>query len=197
VQEPSDRGDHRFDAGERLLQEAEVVADVLVGRVDLVGDARRQLADGLQPLGAGQLVLDSLALDDLGAELFIDPGDQIVAPLHSRRRPHAGGEDLPLEGFRDIVVRARVQTADHVVVGRLGSDQEHRDVPQLGIALQMLAGFDAVHPGHHDVQENHVGVFAGRQFQGLYAAIGGHHAVALALQDVAQQGNHVRRIVDD
>ena len=42
------------DVAEGVLEESGVVADVLGGGVDFVGDAGGQLADRLHPLGLGQ-----------------------------------------------------------------------------------------------------------------------------------------------
>ena len=54
--------EQRVELAERFLEEAQVVADVLRRRVDLVRDARGELADGLELLRLAQVVLEAVAL---------------------------------------------------------------------------------------------------------------------------------------
>ena len=59
------------------FEEVGVVPDVLRRSVDLVGDARGQLSDGLQFLGLAQLDFQALPFRDVGAD------DQQLRPLFS------------------------------------------------------------------------------------------------------------------
>ena len=53
---------------QRIAEKPQVVTDELDGRVDLMGDAGRQLSDRLQLLREAQLGLDALPIGDLGLQ---------------------------------------------------------------------------------------------------------------------------------
>jgi hypothetical protein len=87
---------------------------------------------------------------------------RFVVPLDAERGPDAGRQDLLAERLGDVIVGAHVESADHVVVGRLGGHEDDRDAVEVGIGLQTPAGVDPVHFGHHDVQQDEVGAKATR-----------------------------------
>ena len=63
-----------------------------------------------------------------------------------------------------------------------------------GIAFEALANLDAIHLGHHDIQQHQVGLMGTGQFQRCFAVSGGENVVAVhretRLQDV-----HVHRLI--
>ncbi len=86
----------RVELAEGFLEEAQVVTDVLRRRVDLVRDAGRELANGLELLRLAQVVFEAVAL----LERLLEHGDVREASLPAR------------EGLGRVVERRGID--DHV-----------------------------------------------------------------------------------
>ena len=63
--------------------------------------------------------------------------------------------------------------------------------------LELAAGFQPVHAGHDDVERDQVGSHAARDAERRQARVGDKGLVALLRQNLAQQAEVGRRIVDD
>ncbi len=109
------------------------------------------------------LLLDQLLVAQVGP----DPGHDLLRP----------------EGLRQVVDAARVKAHDDVVGLALGSDEDDRRALVAVVLLQGPAGREAVDPGHHDVQEDKVGLESGVDLQGLLAGGGLGELVALVPED--------------
>jgi hypothetical protein len=135
----------------------------------------RQLA-GLD-LKAPGLVL-GLVVQGLDPEHGLDPGDQRGL----------------VDRLGQVLLGAGLEALDHVDRVRLGGDQDDRHERQPGLALEPPADLDAVHLGHHNVEQDEIRmVFAGGRQGGL--AVGrGQDVVALAGQAGAEDVQ-VRRVV--
>ena len=101
------------------------------------------------------------------------------------------------ERLGDVVDRALAQPADgHLaVVGR--SKKDDGDVLSRRVLLQTATSFDAVHFGHHDVQQDQIGFAGLHPLQGRRATGGQHHLVMLVGQKLAQQLEVFFQIVHD
>ena len=141
--------------------------------------------DGLAPVVEDDAAADEQAAFDLAAaELQIAP--QLA--LDPREQLHG------VEGLGDVVVRADVEAEHLVGVLALGRQQDDGHV-----ALPPDRGErrNAVHLGHHHVQQHELHVLAGEEVQRLCAGAGGEGAVALGLEIDFQRGDDVLLVVAD
>lgn len=66
-----------------------------------------------------------------------------------------------------------------------------------GVGLELPADLVAIHAGHHDVEQNHVGLGGGAgDLEGPFTVDGRHHLV-IVLEHADQEIDIVRRIVND
>ena len=82
------------------------------------------------------------------------------ALLHARaaqHRAHAREQLHHAEGLGHVVVRARVQTLDLVVLRALGREQDHRQLARAGAGAQPRKDGQSVLLRQHDVQQQQVG----------------------------------------
>lgn len=78
--------------------------------------------------------------------------------------------------------------------------RSHEDDGQMLVASVLLdphACFEAVHVGHHRVEQHHVGCHAREAFERILAGQRDDHHVAARLQRVGKKGEVLRRVVDD
>ena len=184
-------------ARKSLLDEAQIVAQILAGSVDFVGDSRRQLADGLQPLGTGQFALHPFPLVNFRLELLVDPADGIVALLHAQGRAHAGREDLLSVGFGNVVISAGIETSDYVIIVSPGSYQDHRNAASLRVRFQPPANLDSIHPGHHHVEQYRVGPLGYRQLKRLPAVAGRQDLMPVCLEGPCRNFDELGNVINN
>ena len=121
------------------------------------------------------LLLDAAATAQNGA----DAGDYLVEG----------------EGLGDVVVAAGTQTGHLVLGGVLCGQEEHGGG---GAVFAQAAGhLEAVHAGHHDVQDNEVGFFGVRLFEGFAAVAGGNYFKTGETQGGGEQFKNVELVIDD
>ena len=119
-------------------------------------------------------------LDDALGALGLGRGDGAAA----QHRLDAGHDLFGVEGLDHVVVCAQLE-AQHLIEGlALGRQHHDRGVAQLADAA---ADLEAVHPGHHDVQQHHVGLELVELFKALFAVVGRRDLIALLGQVEPQQ----------
>ncbi len=105
---------------------------------------------------------------------------------------HAHQQLAQPEGLGDVVVRAQIEAANDIRFLLFGGDHDHRDAR---FAAQVADELVAVHVGHHDVQQDQVGVGLVEDLQRLAPVGGGQHLEILAAEKIAQQHLHVACII--
>jgi hypothetical protein len=65
------------------------------------------------------------------------------------------------------------------------------------LAFQLAAGFVAVHPRHHDIEQDQVGMHALGDFQRAFAGGGDKGLIALLDHHLAQRAQVFGRIIND
>ena len=78
---------------------------------------------------------------------------QLLDPQH---RLDPGGERGLVDRLGQIFVGARLEPGDDVLAVGLRGDQDDRRERQIGIGLDLPAGFDAVDLRHHDVEQDQI-----------------------------------------
>jgi hypothetical protein len=123
-----------------------------------------QFAD-LQSKLAGAL-LDRLF--EVGVELGQVAGEAVPFEMSSNT-----GKDLPfLEGLDDVVHASRIESLNHTPDIVAGGEKDNRDSPRGRVGLKAPAGLEAVDAGHHDVEEDKIGLGAGGDLQSTLPVIG-------------------------
>jgi hypothetical protein len=84
----------------------------------------------------------------------------------------AGEEFEFVDGFGEEVIGAGLDAAFDVAELVEGGDHEDGDVAGFGGGFEAAADFEAGHAGHHDVEEDEVGVGLGDFFEGIDAVDG-------------------------
>ena len=107
----------------------------------------------------------------------------------------AGDDLFESEGLGDVVVTTGTQTGHLVLGGVLCGQEEHGGG---GAVFAQAAGhLEAVHAGHHDVQDNEVGVFGVRLFEGFAAVAGGNYFKTGETQGGGEQFKNVELVIND
>ncbi len=90
--------------------------------------------------------------------------------------PQHGADPGPqlgfVDGFGDVIVGPGVQAGDLVLGGGAGGQHDHRGGAPLGGDAHFFEDLDAVHAGHHPVQQHQVGPVLLEPFKGFGAAVG-------------------------
>ena len=174
----------------------------LVAGVNTVG-VGGQAVQQLQLLGGS---LHHLALDPQLVAVHVQP--QVVELDHAlgalglgggggaaaQHRLDAGHDFLGVKGLDHVIVRAQLQ-AQHLVKGlALGGQHHHRGVAQLADAA---ADLQAIHLGHHHIQQHHIGLDLIELVQTFFAVVRGGDLVALLGQIKPQQLADVGIVVHD
>ena len=120
-----------------------------------------------------------------------------MALFDAGRGAHAGRQDLLAEGFGNVVVGARIETPHDVVVGRLGGHENHRNTAQLRVRLQTPADLDAIHSGHHHVEQDHVGPLRQRQLQRLLTVAGLQNLVPVRFEDTCRDNDEIGSVINN
>ncbi|MHC2196102.1 hypothetical protein ACVJF1_008735 [Bradyrhizobium diazoefficiens] len=179
-------------------------------RLDIDGvlggeQARQPLIGGLavvdqQDAAALAGVGDRSALRRLHADLERGDGAhaQLVGHhLQPRQRAHACDQHDVGDGFGQEIVGARFQPA--VAVGRAVERRHHHDgdVVRRRIGLQTAADLEAVHVGHHHVEQDDVAFGAARDRQRLGAVRGGHHVEIFGGKPGLEEFDVGRNVIDN
>ena len=117
--------------------------------------------------------------------------------LQARQAAHAGEQHHVVDGLGQEVVGARFQAGDPIGAAVQRGHQHHGHVAGQRIVLQPTADVEAVHAGHHHVEQHDIGQFGGRHRQRRRAVVGRQHLVVLRRQLGLEQA-HVRfDVIDD
>ena len=174
-----------------LLLLAQHRRDPLVGRRAVVDDQHPAAAAGIgQRLALGQFDADVARGQRAHAQL-------VDHHLEPRQRAHPRGQRQFGDRLGQKIVGAGFQPAH--LVGRLVErrDHHHRNVVGGGIAFQPPAHFEAVHVGHHDVEQHEVALGALADRQRFLAAHGGDDVEIFRRQPRFEQLHIGRDVVDD
>ena len=82
-------------------------------------------------------------------------------------------------------------------LGRARRDENHRDAARFLAGLQTLADLDAIHVGHHDIEEDEIRFFLFDEIERLEAVVGSRHADVFAFQLSLQQLDVDGLVIDD
>ncbi len=163
------------------LQELDEAEDAVERRPQLVRHVGEK--DALRAARLhGRLALgDEVALEARDLELVLDAREHLVG----------------LERLGDVVGAAALEGA-HLVDGAVvDAEEDDRHAPRRGVLLQPNADLVAVHLRHVDVEHDEVRRRRGRGRQGTAAAPGHSDVVVMSFEDVDEQIQVPRRVVDD
>ena len=171
------------------------VAELLLAEAHLGGDLQREVGDPGRVV-AGVLVLGvdgrdqgldrgqeqgPLLVDEVGRphlEVPVDQGQLRLHLAHAELGPDAGLELGRVERLGDVVVGAGLDPlGQHLGPGPRGH-QDDGDVLDGLVGLDRLGEGVAVHPGHHDVAQDEVGVLLAEELEAL---LGGGHELEVEL----------------
>jgi hypothetical protein len=162
-----------------------------------VGDAHPGLVEGglEDRLAVAQGLLAPLPLGRPQGLLLAADAQGLAEQVDEHR--HLGPDDVGVERLDQVVDRAhRVAAVDEVEIGPVGGQEQDGDVLR-GLALAHEGrGLEAVHGGHHHVQQDAGELLAQQQAQGLAARLGGDDAVVGALQDPGEREQVLPVVVD-
>jgi hypothetical protein len=117
--------------------------------------------------------------------------------LEAGQAAHAGEQHDVVDRLGQEVRGAGFQALDAVGAAVQRRDQHHGDVAGGGVFLEFAADGEAVHAGHHHVQQDHVGQLARRQGQGGGAVIGDGDLIIFGRQLGLEQADIGLDVVDD
>jgi hypothetical protein len=117
--------------------------------------------------------------------------------LEAGQAAHAREQHDVVDGLGQKVRGARFQALDTIGAAVEGRDQHHRDVAGDRVFLELAADGEAVHAGHHDVQQDDVGQVARGHGQGRRAVHGAGDFVVLGRQLGLEQADIGLDVVDD
>src|SRR3990172_2776 len=110
---------------------------------------------------------------------------------------HAVQQFLQAEWLRNVIVHfGDVQPQDLIDVLRLCGQYNDWDLGSFLISFELLVHLPAVHFGHHQVQQDQVGLVGANSCQPIGAALGADHFEHLAAEDEADQVDHLRLVFD-
>ncbi len=117
--------------------------------------------------------------------------------LQAHQAAHSRQQRLELDRLGQEVVRSRFEPVH--AFGRLAKRGNHHDwdMERGGIVLQPAAGLVPVHPRHHDVQQNEIGLPRTGKLQGLVPVRSGGDLVIFGRQLGLEEAGVGRHIVND
>jgi len=127
-----------------------------------------------------------VAHDDLGRAEFPGSAQQSAEP----------GEQLAkLEGLREVVVSARIESSDAVLDSITGGKHEHGHA--LAESANGAADVKTILAGNHDVQDDEVVIVDFNLIQGFRAGGGDIHGEGLLLQTAGNETHDTRIVFDE
>ena len=105
-----------------------------------------------------------------------------------------GAHLLGVDGLGDEIIGALGDAVADIALFQ-GRQEDEKGVFEVRVPFYGLADLRAIHVGHHPVADDQVRLGRAGLGQGLAAAVGGHHLVAVLLQELSQdsankQGRH-------
>jgi hypothetical protein len=175
-------------------------AHVLLRAQDVIARLRvARLGQPCQRVDAG--VLRELVLAHAARHLGLEEGVLVRQPvareLELHLRAHARQHHRGPQRLGDVVDRAHRQPALFLLGGVERGDADHRDVARQRIGAQAAHHLEAVHAGHHQVEQDQIGLRLQRsQLERRRAGIGRAHRV-VAHQQFAQHREVLGDVIDD
>ena len=114
----------------------------------------------------------------------------------AQQRTHAREQLRLIDRLRQKVVRAGLDAVDALLVRIERRDHDDGQKGSRGIGANPLAHFITGQTRHHHVQQHDVRYFGGHLRERFFAVRGRRHCVALDGQQIAQQLDVERRVVD-
>src|SRR5690606_7994163 len=102
-----------------------------------------------------------------------------------------------VDGLGDEVVGAAFAGLFDVAQFVEGGDHEDLDVAGGRVALELAADLEPAHAGHHDVQEDQVGVVSGNLLEGFDSVEGGDEPDRKAFEERLEQFDVLDVVIDD
>ena len=165
------------------LDEIDVADDNAEEIIQVMRDALGDGADGSRATGVAEaaLEIDEFAVDGDETQLRLDAGESFVE----------------VDGLRDVIDCADAEAFEFSFLRCAGGDENNGNGARLVVGLEMLADFDAVHVGHHHIQQNKVGLFGGDEIQRIMTAVGCEDGHAFAFEFALEQLDVDWLVVDD
>ena len=114
----------------------------------------------------------------------------------ARHRPHARDQLARRERLGDVVVGAQLEAEHLVALVHTPRHHDHGDAAGLGVLLEAAADLPAVELGHHDVEEDHVGLAVPGVAHGIGAVAQDGDVVAFLVEVEADQLRDVLLVLD-
>ena len=160
-----------------------------------VGEQRRDVA----PIAAErdrERIAERLGRDVLADVPSEQVGEPVLEGLRPQQRAQPGRQLALVERLRQEVVRAGLEAAGLVLGAVERRQQQDRQAGLVGLAAQPLADLDAVEPRHHHVEADEVGCVLRDRRQRRRPVDRLDDVVALPRQQLAEQGQVGRLVVD-
>jgi hypothetical protein len=109
----------------------------------------------------------------------------------------AGVHDSRRERLVDIVHCAHLETPRFVFGGSLPGEKDDRDFTCGGIRFEARTNFVAIHAGHHDVEEDEIGLLFGGGESKSFFAVGGDLGFIGILESAGDHADVEGSVVDD
>ena len=184
------------------IQAGEVAVRQQISQLRAGEDAARRAHEGFQQrkLDGGQHDGPALHRDGVGALIQDDlPTAKDFKLLYIILRTaqggaYAGHQLAHAEGFDHIIVGAQIQAQHGIGLFLTGGDDDDRGLTFKPVLTDKLI---TVHVGHHDVQQDQIGLFVAGHVDRILAVGRGEHPVALFGQVILQQLAYAGLIVND
>ena len=140
-----------------------------------------------------QQILGDLLRRELADQLTL----LIAKALLLEARSDAGVQQHRVDRLGQVVLGAHLDAPDHAVELVERRRDDHRDVAEVRIELQLRQHLVAVELGHQDIEQHQVEVLATQQVERLAAVLCEHDGVPLLFQPAAEQKAVHPVVVDD
>ena len=121
---------------------------------------------------------------------------QVVQQLAVQARVHPRAEDHRIERLGQEVLGAHLDASDDALGVIDAADHDHGQVTELLVALDALQHLDAVHAGHHEIEQDDVGTILGEHGEGGLPVAGGRRRMPLAFEGGGQETTVQRVVID-
>jgi hypothetical protein len=121
----------------------------------------------------------------------------VAAAGQAQLGAHAGADFFHAQRLGNVIGGADVETGHDVLGLAARAHEDHRNARRGRVGFHAAAGFQSVHAGQDDVEQHQVGLDALGDLERALTRSGDEGLVTLAQHHRAQQGEIVRRVVDD
>ncbi len=153
---------------------------------------------------SGLLLQPPRALREIGGTLlhlllqrFAVPAIVVAERLEPQEIFHTHGQLGAIHRLAEKVLRAGAESAHPRVAVAMGRDHDDRNVSRGEISFDLTRHVVAVHPGHHEIEQDQVGRLVSHHRDRLLAAGRDNHLQALGREHRFQQRPVLPLVVDD